>query len=179
MTTITLTRRALAPALAALALALAVASPASGGMSPEMWSSYVEVRTTLVKQVNSFMATYRSCSRREGFLTKAWGACVEPARVQKYVPAMLAMDRFLQGAIVNVKPTDQCYRAISSYVSRNVAARVAATHVVTHARLANVSRQQLASEADRFVVARNVATNARLQVNKLCSPLSERMTSAG
>jgi hypothetical protein len=169
MTTLSFMRR-LMPALAALILAVALALPASGGMSADTWTSYVSVRTTLVKQVNAFMATYRSCSRREGFLTKAWGACVEPARVQKYVPAMLAMDRFIQGAILEVKPTDRCYSALASYVSRNVAARVAATHVVSHARLANASKTQLADEAARFVVARNVATNARLHVNEVCSP---------
>jgi hypothetical protein len=164
-------RAAVAAVLACLVAALVLAPSASpSGMSPELWTSYVHVRTDLVKKVNSFMATYRSCARSKGFLTKSWGRCVQPALTGKYWPAVQSMDTFLHRAILKVDPRDDCYLAMVAYVSRNQAARRAATLVVYYSYLIKSSSQLRREKAARFVLDRNKATNARLAVNRICAP---------
>lgn len=157
--------------LAAVAAAAAIlVAPAPAAWPAQTWDRYDAVHDRLVRDVNAFIATYNRCARREGLGTTAWGACVEPARVRLYNPTMLRMDAFLQKAIRKVESRDPCFAAIHGYVSRNVAARLAATHVVTDARLGKTARAEIMREHRTFVTDRNRAAKGRLRVNAICSP---------
>ena len=143
-------------------------------MPPELLKSYVQVRTRLIRLVDSFMRTYRSCARRKGFLTRAWGACAYPAYIRRYYRAMTAMITFMRGAVQKVPFNQPCHVAMVSYQSKLTVARASATEVVVYARGGGFPRTRLVEEAREFVRDRNRATSARLRVNRICGAPRER-----
>jgi hypothetical protein len=165
--------RAAAVVVACAAALVAAPSASPAGLTPARWKQYVQVRAKLVKNVNTFMATYRSCARSKGFLTIAWAKCADPSLHKDYWPAMFAMDRFIYHALVSTSPngdTRECWKAMAFYGSRNQRARNSATHVVQNTWLFKQPMSERRKWAKRFVIDRNVATNARLKVNRVCVP---------
>lgn len=159
----------LATVVLLVALSLSVASSASANMDAKTWNRYVVVRTKLIRDVNSFMATYRSCARQKGFLTIAWGQCVEPALYPKYVVPMANMDKMLI-AVLAAPARDECYETVHKYTVLNQRARMSAIHVIRDTWQFKRPMARRQADAATFTIDRNKATNMRLRIDEVCAP---------
>jgi hypothetical protein len=150
-------------------LSLSVASSASANMEPNTWRKYVTVRTKLIRDVNSFMATYRSCATQKGFLTIAWGQCVEPALYPKYVVPMANIDKLLI-AVLAAPTRDECYDTVHKYTVLNQRARMSAIRVIRDTWQFKRPMARRQANAQTFTIDRNKATNMRLRIDEVCAP---------